>query len=122
MALSREEKLARYDDLIALVPDIERKGQKTAYTSMNGNMFSFLSPDGDLAFRLSADERSEFLAEHPDAVVVQYDTVMKDYVAVPDALIEDASGLQALFERSVANARELKPKATTRRNKKTGKA
>jgi hypothetical protein len=39
---------------------------------------------------------------------------MKDYVAVPDAVLEDGEALGALWERCVAHARTLKPKATPR--------
>jgi hypothetical protein len=103
-----------YEGLIAGVPDVERKGKATPYTSMNGNMFSFLGQSGVLAFRLSKPERAAFLEEHPDAVVEQYGAVMKDYVAVPDAVLEDGEALGALWERCVAHARTLKPKATPR--------
>ncbi len=117
MALSREDKLAAYEALVADVPDLELKGKATSYTSMNGNMFSFLSPQGDLAFRLPKAEREAFLEEHPDAVVVQYDTVMKDYVGLSDEQITDTDELRALFERTVANARTLKAKPTKKRPK-----
>lgn len=118
MALSRDEKLVAYEALIEAVPDIELKGKKTRYTSMNGNMFSFLSPEGQLAVRLPRDERADFLARFPDATVVQYDTLMKDYIEVPEALIENERALRELFDRSVANALVLRPKPTKRRKKK----
>ena len=54
-------RLADYDRLIATQPDIERKGATMPYTSMNGHMFSFLSPSGSLALRLPAGERAAFL-------------------------------------------------------------
>ena len=107
-----------YEGLIAGVPDVERKGKATPYTSMNGNMFSFLGQGGVLAFRLSKGERAAFLGEHPGAVMEQYGAVMKDYVAVPDAVLEDGEALGELWGRCVANARTLKPKATTRARKK----
>lgn len=118
MAWSREDKLAVYEALVEDVPELQLKGKASRYTAMNGNMFSFLSPEGDLAFRLPKGERDEFLEVHSDAVVVQYDTVMKDYVAVPDALLENDAELRALFERTVANARTLKAKPTKRQPKK----
>jgi len=120
MALSRDDKLAVYETLVAETPDLKVKGKKTAYTSMNGNMFSFLSPEGDLAFRFQKADREAFLERFPEAVVVQYDTVMKDYVGLPDPLIEDRDELRRLFASSVEQARALKPKATTRPKKTTG--
>ena len=121
MTTSREAKLASYEKLIAGFPDLERKGKTTDYTSLNGNMLSFLSPEGLLAFRLSSEERTEFLERFPDSVVEQYGRVMKDYVEVPNAILDDEPELQQLFERCVANARGLRPKATTRRPKQGGK-
>lgn len=115
MSVSYDEKLRAYDALIAAVPGLARKGKTMAYTSMNGNMFSFLSQGGRLAFRLSKADREDFLARYPDAVVEEHGTVMKDYVEVPDGLLADPAALRQLFELSVENARNLKPKATTRR-------
>ena len=48
-------KLALYDKLIATDPTIERKGATILYTSVNGKMFTYLSPTGDLRLR-HADE------------------------------------------------------------------
>jgi TfoX/Sxy family transcriptional regulator of competence genes len=118
MPISRDAKLAAFEELVAATADLERKGKTMPYTSMNGNMFSFLSKDGELAFRLARADRDAFLERFPDAVVEQYGAVMKDYVEVPDAILEDGDELQRLFALSVEQARALKPKATTRPKKK----
>jgi hypothetical protein len=115
MPATTDQKLAIYEELVAATPDLERKGKTMPYTSINGNMFSFLGKDGALAFRLSKDERAAFLEDHPDAVVEQYGAVMKDYVAIPDAILEDRTALQSLWNRCVANAQTLKPKPTTKK-------
>jgi len=47
-----EETLELYDKLIAALPGVERKGATIPYTSLNGNMFSFLNKEGKLGFRL----------------------------------------------------------------------
>lgn len=54
MTWSRDDKLEIYAALIAAVPNLDLKGKTVRYTSMNGNMFSFLSEDGELAFRLGS--------------------------------------------------------------------
>src|SRR6185503_8455133 len=46
------DRLALYDALVAAHPEIERKGATMPYTSLNGHMFSFLSPAGAMALRL----------------------------------------------------------------------
>lgn len=114
MPLSRDRKLAIYEALVSALPDVDRKGQAMPYTALNGNMFSFLAPDGALAFRLPSAARTAFLERHPDAIVEQYGRVMKDYVAVPDPILEAAEECELLFAQSVAHARTLRPKATTR--------
>jgi hypothetical protein len=58
-----QDVLDRYDRLIATQPDVQRKGASVPYTSLNGNMFSFLTPDGHLALRLPSPDREAFLAK-----------------------------------------------------------
>lgn len=109
-----EDRLKRYSALVAKTPDLELKGKKMPYTSMNGNMFSFLAPDGSLCFRLSSADCQAFMDTHGGEPVMQYGRVMKDYVAVPGALLDDTAALTDLFATCVANARILKPKPTKR--------
>ena len=44
-------RLAAYDRLIGTVPGIARKGASIPYTSVNGNMSSYLFGEGSLALR-----------------------------------------------------------------------
>jgi hypothetical protein len=47
------EKLALYEKLVATSPKIERKGANNPYTSLNGNMFTYMDPNSGLvAIRL----------------------------------------------------------------------
>jgi len=117
MPATLDQKLARYEQLIAATPDVDRKGKTSPYTSMNGNMFSFIGKDETLAFRLSAADRTRFLDRFPDAVVEQHGSLMKHYVAVPDQMLDNAERLGELWGKVVANARELKPRETKRRKK-----
>lgn len=56
------EKVELYEKLVAIHPEIERKGADNPYTSLNGNMFSLLlSPEGRMALRLPEGEREKFL-------------------------------------------------------------
>ena len=54
------ESVALYDALLATKPEIKRKGATMPYTSVNGNMFSLLTPDGTLALRLPEAERQQW--------------------------------------------------------------
>ncbi len=49
-------KLEAYNDLIAGIPEIDRKGVTNPYTSVNGHMFSHLSKEGTMGLRLPEEE------------------------------------------------------------------
>lgn len=108
------DSVALYEALVATQPGVERKGATMPYTSVGGNMFSFLTPDGTLALRLPAPEREEFLQRYRTELCVQHGAVMKEYVRVPSELLARTKELAAHFAVSVRYARTLKPKATTR--------
>lgn len=111
----RDEQIAAYERLVATVPGVERKGSKLPYTSMNGNMYSVLDETGVLALRLSPADRSAFMAAFEATLQVAYGHVMKEYVAVPDAVLQQTDRLAPWFAASHAYATTLKPKPTTRR-------
>jgi len=108
------ESIALYEKLVATRPDVERKGASLPYTSVGGNMFSYLSADGVVALRLSATDRERFMAEHGAALMVAHGIVQKEYVAVPESLLADTARLALYFAASLDYARTLKPKATKR--------
>lgn len=110
------ERVALYEKLLATIPEIERKGADNPYTSLNGNMFSLLlSPEGRLALRLPQDEREEFLKRYKTTLFEAYGAVMREYVAVPDALLKKTGELQKYLALSYAYAKTLKPKPTKKR-------
>jgi hypothetical protein len=108
-------RFAFYEKLVATVPGIERKGATMPYTSLNGHMFSLLTPEGFLALRLPEPERSDFLVKYKTTLVKQYGVVMKEYVAVPEALLAKTRELSKYFQISVNYIQGLKPKPTTRK-------
>jgi TfoX/Sxy family transcriptional regulator of competence genes len=113
--LQSSETIALYDNLIATHPEIERKGAANPYTSMNGNMFTMLSPSGMMALRLPEDEREKFLKRHKTKLFEAYGAVMKEYVAVPDELLRNTKVLQKYLGLSYEYAKTLKPKPTTKK-------
>jgi hypothetical protein len=108
------DKLAIYEKIIASNPEVERKGDTIPYTSLNGNMFSLLGKDGALGFRLSKEDREDFIKKYPSAILIQYGTVMKEYVKIPDSLLSNTRELKKYFDMSYEYARSLKPKRTTK--------
>jgi len=109
------DRVALYEALLATIPKIERKGATMPYTSVNGNMFSLLTPEGTLALHLPSDEREAFLARYNTTLCEQYGTVMKEYVSVPPALLENTRGLAKYLKLSYEYACSLKPKPTTKK-------
>jgi TfoX/Sxy family transcriptional regulator of competence genes len=108
------DRVTLYDRLIATRREIERKGDANPYTSLNGNMFTLLH-QGRLAIRLSEEEREKFLKKYQTSLFEAYGTVMKEYVAVPDSLLENAKELSKYLDLSYAYAKTLKPKPTTKK-------
>jgi TfoX/Sxy family transcriptional regulator of competence genes len=104
-----------YEKLIATNPKIERKGAANPYTSLNGNMFTLLH-QSSLAIRLPEDKREEFLRKYNTTLFTAYGTVMKEYVAVPDALLKKTKELQKYLEFSYEYAKTLKPKPTKKKS------
>src|SRR5256885_16339961 len=96
------DKVALYEKLVATNPNVERKGAANPYTSVNGNMFSQLLPSGRLSLRLPEDIRTAFLEEYNTKLVEQYGVVIKEYVEVPDELLEKTNEIKKYFDISYA--------------------
>jgi hypothetical protein len=108
-----EETKARYAELVATVHEAELKGAKVPYTSMNGNMYSYLGENG-VGLRLPADVREEFLAKYRTTLYHAYGIVQKEYVTVPAELLAKTDELAPYFRASFDYATALRPKATKR--------
>ncbi|HEY1676831.1 MAG TPA: hypothetical protein VGG04_03935 [Candidatus Sulfotelmatobacter sp.] len=103
-----------YDKLIAINPEIERKGDANPYTSVNGNMFTLLH-QLRLAIRLPEDEREKFLNKYKTGLFEAYGTIMPEYVTVPDKLLENTKELKKYLDVSFAYAKTLRPKPTKKK-------
>ena len=91
------------------------KGAKNPYTARNGHMFSFLDAQGTMALRLSDELRDEFLAQYDSGPVIQYGSVMRGYVSVPDDLLRSTKALGEWFARSHTWIGTLEPKPTKKK-------
>jgi len=110
------DKISLYDKLIATIPAIERKGAANPYTSLNGNMFTLLHQSRWLAIRLPEGKREEFLKKYKTTLFEAYGAVMREYVAVPDRLLDNTKELQKYLEVSYQYAKTLKPKPTKKKS------
>ena len=92
------------------------KGAKNPYTSRNGHMFSFLDGHGAMALRLSKELTDEFLSSYESGPVIQYGSVMRGYVSIPDDLLSDIEELGLWFEKAYDWIGTLEPKPTKKRS------
>lgn len=113
--LPPQDKLDLYDKLIKTHPEIERKGVSMPYTSLNGNMFTYLSPEGVFGLRLPESEREDFLKKFNTTLYQSYGSVLKEYVTVPNKLLEDTETLKKYFALSYAYVKTLKPKPSKKK-------
>jgi hypothetical protein len=112
------DKLALYDQLVASLPGVERKGAGMPYTSVNGNMFSFLTPDGTLALRLPLVDREALIKKFKTQLCEQHGRVLQGYVVAPDALLKKTRELTKYFGLSYHYASSLQPKGVKKAAKK----
>ena len=110
------EKVELYEKLIATIPNLERKGDANPYTAVNGNMFTLLHQSSRLAIRLPEDKRQEFLKKYKTTLFEAYGAVMKEYVAVPDAMLKNTKDLKKYLEFSYEYAKSLKTKPSRKKS------
>jgi TfoX/Sxy family transcriptional regulator of competence genes len=105
-------KVEQYEKLVDAIPGIERKGAAMPYTSVNGNMFSFMDKQGDCGIRLPEKDRDEFLKKYKTKLFETQGTVLKEYVTIPGSLLNKTNELKKWLEISYAYVQSLKPKPT----------
>lgn len=107
------EALDRYAAVVEGAGEVV-KGAKNPYTSRNGHMYSFLGVDGAMALRLSDELADDFVSTHESGPVIQYGSVMRGYVSVPDDLLSAPNALGPWFGKACEWIGTLEPKATTK--------
>lgn len=107
-----EEKLKIYDQLIAANPNFERKGKTMPYTSVNGHMFSQLNKQGEIGIRLSKEAGAKFIEQYQSGPFISYGAVMKGYVLIPEALLQDLELVGQYLDESYQYVKSLEPKPT----------
>jgi len=75
-------------------------------------MFSFLDADGAMALRLSDELADEFQSQYESGPVIQYNSVMRGYVSVPDSLLADTKTIADWFTKAHDWIGTLPPKPT----------
>lgn len=104
------EQLKTFDQLTALVPEIERKGKTMPYTSANGHMFSQLNKAGEIGIRLSEEDGKQFIEEFNTTIFKSYGAVMKGYVLIPDEMLRDLALVATYLKKAHEYVMSLEPK------------
>lgn len=111
--VAQPEKVELYQKLLASVKGIDPKSNfGSAYTAINGNMYTMISKHGLVGIRLPEPDRSEFLIKY-STQLFRGDPAWppaKEFVAVPDALLADTETLRPYLESSLRYTKTLKPK------------
>lgn len=116
--LSREAKTDLFASLVETIPAAVLKGDTIPYCSMNGHMYCYLSKEGELALRLPADKREQFIEQYKTKLMTAYGIIQKEYVVVPDFLLADIEALKPWFNASFVYVGLLKPKPTSKNKRK----
>jgi len=106
-----------YEELIEKHPEIRRKGKRLPYTSMKGNMFSFISKEGHIGLRLSEESVDKYIDLYGFTKFIQNDKVMEDYVKIPDDFLENEL-LVDIFNECCEYGKILQPKPKTKNRQK----
>src|SRR5260221_4068200 len=114
--MDQNEAKLQYAELVATIQEAQLKGAKMPYTSMNGNMYSYLGENG-VALRLPTEAREEFLSTYQTTLYHAYGIIQKEYVTVPPDLLAKTDELGRYFQVSFDYAKTLRPKATKRASK-----
>ena len=104
------DRLALYEELVASVEGVERKGAANPYTSRNERMTSFIDKEGEVSIRLDKADREEFIEQCGSRISMQYGKQMKEFVVVPDSLLERQDEIRPWFVRSWEWVGTLGPK------------
>ena len=105
-----DEKLKIYDQLVNKCPRFERKGKSMIYTSANGYMFSLLNKAGEIGIRFSKAVQEKYIKEFQSSIYKSYGAVMKGYVLIPDAMLEDLDNVAKYLNESYDYVMTLEPK------------
>ena len=110
-----ESKQLLYQRLLQTVPEADPKSNfGSAYTAINGNMYTIISKHGVVGIRLPEPQRTQFLETY-STELFRGDPAWppaKEFVAVPEHLLEDVNAVKPYLELSLEYVKTLKPKPT----------
>lgn len=105
-----EEKIKRYDEIVASCPRFERKGKTVPYTSANGYEFLLFNKDREFGIRFSKEDQEAFLEKHNTTLYKSHGATMRGYVLVPEKMMNDEALIAGYLNKSYDYVMSLKPK------------
>lgn len=106
----REEKLKKYDELVAQCSRFERKGKTMPYTSANGHMFSLYNKADEIGIRFSKEVQEKYIKEFNTSLYHSYNAVMRGYILITEEMLGDESLIVKLLDESYDYVMSLDPK------------
>jgi len=103
-------KLEQFDRIVAQVPGLERKGKTMPYCSDNTYMFALFNKAGEVGFRLSKTDQLQFLEDFDSGPYLSYGATMKDYVRIPESMVQDEKSAAIYLEKAWKYVQGLPPK------------
>jgi len=73
-------------------------------------MFSLLNKEGELGIRLPKASQTKFKEEHKSTIFMSHGAVMRDYVLVPDSLLQNLDLLVKYLDEGYEFVMTLEPK------------
>ncbi|WP_394970435.1 hypothetical protein [uncultured Croceitalea sp.] len=104
-----KEQLKIYDEIVDKA-ELVRKGKTMFYTSDNGYMFSQLNKAGEIGIRLSKEDTIDFDSKYKAQAFKSYGAIMKDYVLIPQDLLEDIKVVVLYLKKGHEYVMSLPPK------------
>lgn len=108
--MSYQDRLKKYDDLVAMCNRFERKGKTMPYTSANGHMFSLLNKAGEIGIRFSKNVQKKYMEEYNTTLFKSYNAVMHGYILITDSMLRDLENVVSLLDESYDYVMSLDPK------------
>lgn len=105
-----EDKLKKYDVLVARCTRFKRKGKTMPYTSANGYMFSLFNKESEIGIRFSKEVQEQYISEFSTGIYKSHGAVIKGYILIPEVMWDDVEKVSNLLDESYDYVMSLEPK------------
>ncbi len=70
------------------------------YKAANGYMFSLFNKKGEIGIRFSKEVQQKYMEKFQTTLYKSYGAVMKGYILIPEAMLEDLDTLSTYLDES----------------------